>query len=333
MTRQEKKPGRLALIIVSLLWAIALWFYAAEEMSAERDVLVKLTIAPVAGRFVHVDGAEETEGEGPVREVPVWVTLKGPRGVVAGVEGSEVVGRKTIGPDIPSGSVGLTLSPSDFSVPNQPEVKVIGVRPSSVRVFVSEARVKAVPVRVIPVGKPAKGYYISDRPRAVPEQVEVSATPDVLDKVEFLETEPVNVEGRDRSFSIDVRLKKTVNVNGVDKEVFVQSDRVIVFMPVSQEPVEMEVADVPVAVLLPMGTDVRVSLPVKSVPVRVRGAAAKVAAVTASDIKVFVDASRLGEIKEEQDIPLPVRVIPAEGLQVVSGSYPATLNARIAPKR
>ncbi len=339
MTRAEGKPSRLGLIAVSFLWAVALWYYAAEEMSAERDIAAAVAIIAPSGCFVHVqgpagDGGEPSIGPGKATgEVPVRVTVKGPRGKVAGLVAGDVAGRVVIEPGIPPGPLTLTLSTAFFTVARHPDLKVVSVQPSSVSLFLSEARTKAVSVRVMPEGAPAKGFFISDRPRVVPEQVEVSAAPDVLEKIDFIETEPVNVGGRDRSFTVDVRLKKTFVLGSQNRDVFLQADRVIVFMPIGQEPVEHEVTEVPVSVLLPPNADFRAVPAVKTLSVRVRGTEARVATASAGDIKIFVDASSLTDVKQEADVVLPVRVVSADDIRVLAGSAPATMTVRIVPRR
>ncbi|HHN46615.1 MAG TPA: hypothetical protein ENN09_04160 [Planctomycetes bacterium] len=332
MKRPEARSGRIGIIVVSLLWALALWFYAAEEMSAQRDIPAVLTVVPSRGRFVYLHDADESRRKSQYCEVPVVVTVKGPRGKVAAAEAAEISGRKALDDAIPPGPLVLSLSPSDFAIPDQPELKVVAVRPLTVSVIVAETASKIVPVRVIPVGRPAKGFYISDKPRIVPEQVEISASPELLGRIDFIETEPVDVEEHSRSFSVDIRLKKTVSVDGRERTVFLQSaDRVIVFLPIAQEPVFLDVPDVPLAVLLPPGASFNVVPASRTLSLKVRGPEPKVASLSPSDIKVFADASRLSDVKEARDVSLPIRVVPPEGIHVLQDSYPAAIQAKIVP--
>ncbi|MBN1807888.1 MAG: YbbR-like domain-containing protein [Planctomycetes bacterium] len=331
MKRPDKKTGRFGLVAVSFLWAVALWFYAAEEMSSERDLAVNMSIIPPAGRFVHVQDDIGTESKGPISDITIWVTVKGPRGRVTAMGAEEITGRKVLAEDLPVGPLVLSISASDFSVPNQPNVKVVDVQPSNISIFISEARAKSVPVRVMSVGEPQRGFYISDKPWAVPEQVHISAAPGILEKVDQIDTNAVDVAGRNSSFSIDVGLESSAVIDGEKHEVYVQSDRVTVFIPIAPEPVEIEVVDIPVAVLAPAGARMLVEPSIATVTLRIRGPEARVAAVVASDIKVFADASHLVDVKVAQSMSIPLRVIPPEGITVLSGTYPASIDAKISP--
>jgi YbbR domain-containing protein len=99
-----------------------------------------------------------------------------------------------------------------------PGVRVIAVRPNSMRIDLAHRLSKAVPVRADLRGQPPKGYTL-DSVDLNPEQIQISGPEDALGTVENVTTEPVDVSGRTKSFRTDVRIRlPNPVVSYVDKE-------------------------------------------------------------------------------------------------------------------
>lgn len=329
----RRLPGRPGLLIVSLLWAVALWFYAREEMSAERDVKAFATFRAPAGRTLKL--LDPPAGPGG-NTVSVTVTVRGPRGKVYSLAPEDI--RSSVveawsaqagGKELPSGPIQVDLSPAAFYVPEHTELRVIGVRPSSVKLILAEAGRKLVPVRVIPKGQPRKGYIVPSRPRTIPGTVEVRAAPEILEKITFVETEPVDIEGKEASFSAFAELVQEVQVDGQMHRLITAPDQVVVVVDISPAPVTVQREHVPLRMLLPADAPLSFQPESPTLTVSIRGPEELIASIRGEDIKVLADASGLQEVPESGEAELPLRVLLPAGVELVPGSLPEKAKVKV----
>ena len=326
MAKRTPHSNRLVLLSVAFLWAVALWFYASEEMAIERDLNTYVSFRAPDERILKiVDPRPGTDR----RTVSVTVTVRGPRGEVYAVSGEDVRYHKPLDPDLPPEPVSVSLSPSDFHIPEHPELRVTRVRPASVKILLTEAGRKVVPVRVIPVGEPQKGYVLSTRPRTIPDNVEVRSSPEILEQVTFIETEPVDVGGAARSLSVMASLVNKVDISGTERSLILAQDQVVVLMDIAPAPVEVIKEHVPVRTLVPAGANFRVIPERGTVSPAIRGPEERIASLRIEDIKVFLDASSLEQIPVEGVASFPVSVVLPEGLEFVPESVPKEIKARV----
>lgn len=95
-----------------------------------------------------------------------------------------------------------------ITLKNDAELKV-SLRPSTVKVHipvVREQESKTVPVQVIIEGAPPEGYNMGTV-QVQPERVEISGVPDVIERISSIKTRPVNISGRENSFTENVSLE------------------------------------------------------------------------------------------------------------------------------
>jgi len=266
--------------------------------------------------------------------VAVTVTVRGPRGRVYAVSSADVrsepidVWKSPSAEGPPVGPVQVDLRAEDFFLPGHPGVEVVAVRPSRVRLVLAEAARKIVPVRVIPRGKPRRGYVLSPATRAIPARVEVRAAPEVLEALRFVETEPVDIEGKDAAFSVSVDLVREVKVAGRARRLLAAPGRVVVVADIVPAPVEVLREHLPVRVLLPAGASFRLEPEPATVSLVLRGPEERVASLRDEDIKVFADGTGLGRLSAGTTLEVPLRVLLPAGLEV-AGRLPGTIRVKV----
>lgn len=325
--------SRFWLALVALLWAVALWFYAREEMSAERDIEARLDFTVPEGRILKLL-------EPPAMPGRTWLTLsitvKGPRRKVYALEPQSVHGRKILDAALPAVPVPVALGPADFDIAEHAAARIVAVRPSSVQLLLAETASKVAPVRVIPVGEPKKGYVLSKRPRTSPPTVEVRAAAEVLEKVAYVETEAIDISGKEQPLSVSAALVPEIEIDGRRHSLFLTPERVFVLIDITPAPVVARKEHVPVRVLLPAGGGRKVTLEKGTLSLSVSGSEERVAALKDEDIKVFVDASSLpqtGAADTGADALLPLKVVLPAGIELVPESAPKELRARVEERR
>lgn len=107
------------------------------------------------------------------------------------------------------GETQLQIREEDIRLPNT--VSVVRIDPSSVRVILEEKVTKKVPVKPVITGRPDKGYLVSSV-KTIPEEIKIEGVTSELKRINFLNTEPVDISGlRDnlaQEVSLDLAGKK-----------------------------------------------------------------------------------------------------------------------------
>lgn len=156
-------------------------------------VAVRMTGTPIAGTVVGKTSVE-----------PGQVTVQGPKSAIDAIDkvvaAVDLTGKtKDIVQEVPAIIYGR-----DGRV-----VEGLSVTPTKVIVYASIAQIpnkKTVDVKTVIYGDLAPGYTLQ-RITGTPERVELQGDPFALEKVEFVYTEPININGIDKNIKKDVKLQ------------------------------------------------------------------------------------------------------------------------------
>lgn len=139
-----------------------------------------------------------TLGNGEIR--PNTVLVKGPRSWVNSV--SSVVA--TV--DVSKASEDIKTSSSLRILDDKgAEVKGVEKEPNMVDIVIPVLATKTIPVNPRITGVPQDGYSITDI-QLNPKEVKIKGRKEILDVIEFLETEPIDIEGINASDNFDTAL-------------------------------------------------------------------------------------------------------------------------------
>jgi len=180
-----RDPGTKALSLgVSLAAWLVVHGYDSQTIARTYDVPVVLRDVP-ADLFVD-----------PPRPDEVRVTLSGPQGEFRRVD-PDALAAMVDASDLKPGISRRPIARQQVNPP--PGVSVERVEPLETTLVVHATRVVELPVRVRTSGAPVAGYAVT-RTSATPVRVRL-ATKDV-GKVRFIETAPVVLEGRTKTFAV-----------------------------------------------------------------------------------------------------------------------------------
>lgn len=170
-----------ALKLLSLVFALILWFFVMGERKLERSYAVPLEMKNVpAAMMVANDVPSEVE-----------VRISGPRTLLMNLHAEDL----RIVVDLQDLSVGLTSFKRLEERLNIPApLKVTRLSPSYVDVKVERIAVKKVPVKAILKGRPAAGFWVV-KVSAVPETVVVEGAESELNALQQVETTPLSIAG------------------------------------------------------------------------------------------------------------------------------------------
>lgn len=146
----------------------------------------------------------------PLQVATDTVTVSGPAATIAQVINAEVVvdvgGKST--------TVAGQVAPVALDGQGQP-IAGVSFSPAAVAVTASVSlgiNYKTIPLKPSVRGEPASGYRVEEI-KITPNTATILGEPDVLGRIAFLETEPLDIDGRDSSIAVQQRLVLTSGVS------------------------------------------------------------------------------------------------------------------------
>lgn len=174
------KIDDIALRVISLALAVALWFAVAAEKNAQAPVA-----API--EFRNVPDQLEVVGNIP-RTLEVW--LQGSPGLLEHVRPGDVyvqIDLRGVG----AGPRMAYVAPADVRVPHS--IAVTAIRPASFPFVLEPSLQRTLPVQARIEGRPADGFRVADL-RCDPETLLVAGPKSRVASLEAVLTQPVSVE-------------------------------------------------------------------------------------------------------------------------------------------
>jgi YbbR domain-containing protein len=179
--------------ISAVILAIGLWLYIAGEETIEVELNLPLNIEIGQNMVVSEQKAEL-----------INVYARGRKELISKLAEEKLASNI----DLTSYKerTSLVIPIERKNLPFEPDVDVMQIRPEKVELKIDRLIQKVLPIRVITEGEPAPGYevegFIID-----PISAMVRGPEDFIDNLVYIDTEPVDVTGRQKSFKRYVSLK------------------------------------------------------------------------------------------------------------------------------
>jgi YbbR domain-containing protein len=228
----EKIFENWLLKLVSLAFAVVLWFFVMGESRMEVNYIVPLEYQNLpAGLMI-------------ANEVPTSVALRisGPRAL----QGNLSPGDIRLAVDLTGLSAGVTSFKRLEESLNIPSgLKITRISPSYVDVKLERVRERSVPVRVVLTGEPAPGFLVKSS-SATPSEVVVSGAESELKSVSEVVTEAIDLTHVKESFTQTVAISYIGNytelkdTKTVDVKVVIQPDPNYVPPPPAQQTIKTD---------------------------------------------------------------------------------------------
>lgn len=286
------------LLGLSLLLGALVWKYANDELTETQPVTVRLELAAPEGLTL-------------VGRVPesVRLVLRGTRRGLAALDAAALVVRYA---DLPAkaGAVRVSLTEKNFALPEG--VQIVDL-PRPFEVVLDHLEGKLFAVRPAIAGRVAAGLVLL-RAAAEPAEILATARKERLEElarqgVDYLETEPVDVSGKAKSFTAYARLLPPRDVQVVEP--------VKVWVEIGVEPVNREIPGVEVRLLQSAGLDLRLRLETPLLALPLRGDPRVLANLSRDpkDLLVMADVSGLAKSKPGvYDVPVRLQLPPGVAL-------------------
>lgn len=188
----EKMTQNWGLKLISLAFAVVLWFFVMGESRMEVTHVVPL-------EYVRLP-----KGLMIANEVPssIAVRISGPRTLQVNLNPSDISLKVDLF-DLQAGVTSFKRLEESLNLPSG--LKITRISPSFVDVKLERVRERDVPVRVVLIGQPVAGFVVKET-RSVPDTVMVSGAESELKGVSEVVTDDVDISSVQESFSQTVAL-------------------------------------------------------------------------------------------------------------------------------
>jgi len=187
----------LSLKIASLFFAVILWFYITPisiRDSVEVNYVLPLELKNIPENIMVAGKFEDR----------INVRLKGRQNILRDI----APGQLSVSLDLTNVRAGqkyYTLDNSNINVPPGTKIDVIRIEPRKIKIDVVRSLKKDVKVQIDVKGRPAAGYKVKDV-SINPAQLTVEGAEDEVEALLLLEGPAIDVTGRKRSFSKDIKI-------------------------------------------------------------------------------------------------------------------------------
>ncbi len=237
MRMQDVMGKDWVLKLVSLGFAITLWFFVVGEEKAEVSLSIPIEIVNLPPNLVISNDIP------PAIDVRVY----GPRSMIKAIA-SQGLSRVIDLRGASAGHVTVQMTPDSLPLPGG--LRVMRIQPSHIDIVLERLTRKTVPVRAVVEGKPNRDYQIKDI-IIDPPAVTVEGPASEISRLQEIKTLPINLNGATdtvvREVSLDLQgLHSTVEGKGVVK-VTVNITPTIVTKRITHIPVFVEASSPGVA--------------------------------------------------------------------------------------
>jgi YbbR domain-containing protein len=188
----ENLPKNLILKLVSLFFAVFLWYFVVGEDKVDTTIYVAIEITNLPQDLVISNQFQKQ----------IEVTVNGPRGLVRNISSQHITRPVNL----------ANAQPGSHVIKNTPEsikitkgVQIQNIRPAIITLTIDRLLAKELPIKPVLKGKPATGYEVAAF-IANPPTLGLTAPASILEKEVFLLTQPIDITGRETDFTIQIPL-------------------------------------------------------------------------------------------------------------------------------
>ena len=185
-------PKNLILKLVSLFFALFLWYFVVGEDKIDTTVYVAVEITNLPQNLV-ISNQFRKEIE---------VTVNGPRGLVRNISSQHITMPVNLTNAKPGTHV-VKNTPDSIKLPKG--VQIQNIRPANITLIIDHLLEKELPIKPVFTGKAASGFAVSGF-FTTPSTLALTASASILEKEAFLLTKKIDISGRKSNFNTQIPL-------------------------------------------------------------------------------------------------------------------------------
>ena len=283
--------------LISLLLAIALWYYAVGEESIEVTRIVPLRII-VKNQQMSILKTSAKAAQ---------VTFVAPRALLSDLTREGIRAVHEIGNEAKkAGDYSFRLEPREIKIQN-PQIRITKIEPEIIQITLDELIAQKMPVKPNLVGEPAFGYKVEEAQIEMsPNAVMVEGPKRQLQKIESIKTEKIDLVGRVRS------LRRTVALDLPENVKLLSEPYIDLYVPIYEASDEKKVENIPVKLVTGKSGNRKAEIQPPDVSLILRGSQKRFETLKPEDILVLADISALSS----GEYALPLKVVLPEGVSL-----------------
>jgi len=294
----RKLSQNLFLKLLSLAFAILLWFFVVLEDKVEKEVPAEVKIKNIPHGLILV------------KEPPkfVIVHVNGPRSILRNLEKNPLSITLDL-EDIEPGKHLLKIKPKHLNLPAG--LKVIKIVPPQVEIVLEKEAQKIVPVEPGIYGSPPPGWKIVSI-RVKPKKVKIYGPQSVINKLKRVRTKAVDINGATKD------IKKEVPLN-LPPLVKAEPQTVELYVKIVEHIVTREIKDLPIQIL-GLKEGFKIAISAKKVNIVLQGPERILGAFSSFGIEAYVDTTGLSPgkhwLKVKLRVPPEAKILKIEPSKV-----------------
>ncbi len=302
-------PNNWVLKLISLFFALFLWYFVVGEDKVDTNVLIPVEIVNLPRELVISNQFKKQ----------LEVTVSGPRGLINGLNRQYI--SRTI--NLSKASPGTTVIRNDTEAIQFPRgINVLRIQPTHITLLIDELVEKNLPVEAKTTGTPASGFELSSI-HFEPKAIKIAGPKAVLEAEKVLRTTAIDINGLKAPITIQTPLDLPQEILELIGETVVTANVVI-----REKTIEKKISDLPIRIV--DGPDRE-----RSVQVRPQAVSARVALPLSRQ-----DAAREGLLEvwiQTEQLPpgnhkVPVEAKTDEQVKLIE-VIPPTVAVEIGPRK
>ncbi len=282
--------------IISLLFAIVLWFFVVLEDKVEQDIQIAVHYQNIPKGLMLVKAPRK-----------VLVKVVGPRSILRNLSRRPL----SLSLDLKKLRAGkhlITIGAKDLSLPAG--LEVVDIEPEKIEVVLERIVTRKLPVEAVIEGSPPPGWKIAEV-KVTPAKIRLCGPESLLFGLRRVKTKPINING------LTGEVVKIVEVD-LPKEIKFGLPRMVkVQIKIVEKVVEREIKDLPIKVV---GSEKEVKLEPEKVSAILKGPERVLGPFSETKIKAIVDLTHLKQgwhrVRVKLIIPPEVKILELKPKQI-----------------
>lgn len=188
----KNTPKNWVLKTISLVLGIFIWYFVVGEDQVDMNVRIPLEILNLPADLV-ISNQYKKEIE---------VSVRGPRSFIQDIGNRNITRSVDLSGQKPGTFV---VQNNDDSIPFPRGITVLRLQPANISLVLDKLIKKNFPIEPLTTGEPSKGFVLGDI-NLTPSNLSISGPQTILDSEKDLKTALINIEGLNRSTTIQVNL-------------------------------------------------------------------------------------------------------------------------------
>ncbi|EKD27683.1 MAG: hypothetical protein ACD_79C00635G0002 [uncultured bacterium] len=276
--------NNIGIKITCLILSFFLWYALRNEELITTTVNIQI-VPKINGKMFLMNMSPEQ----------IQITLQGSRKIIKEMPTTPYILNLDLKNELQPKIFTNVLKENDFAF--DPRLSVIKIFPEKVEVEIDKLVEKSVEVEAVTEGTVAPNYDLT-QVKLIPSRIKIIGPEKILDKMEFIKTEKISIEGMTTNFIQDVQIVSPFKG-------FIDREPIKAFISISKSKEEKIFEKIPVFVMHPVDFFNKCKISPSEISIKVSASVLDFQGVDKIDFRAFVDISGLAKGTYE----LPVAVV------------------------